>query len=186
MVVAAGLLAISCSRPLLTPLQPPTATPTAASWVLLPELPETAKQAEVGAQIDKLVCQACHGDHGQGLTPEWLAAWGPEERNCWQVNCHGPGHPSDSFQLPAKVPATVGVGALHGYATALDLFEHLRSTMPYPHPGSMLDEEYWQLTAFLLDQNHVDFPRTAPLDAAAAAQVLLHASELRATPTLAR
>ena len=46
---------------------PPSAVmamPTPESWLLLPTLPASATQADVGAEVYRLVCKACHGDTG--------------------------------------------------------------------------------------------------------------------------
>jgi len=50
----------------------------------------------------------------------------------------------------------MGLGSLTRYETAEDLFDYLRSTMPWPSPGLFRDEQYWELTAYLLDANGVD------------------------------
>lgn len=63
----------------------PTPFPTAeVSWLRLPDLPASATQADVGAEVYRLVCRACHGNKGQGLTEDWIAYWRP-----------GPGEISD-------------------------------------------------------------------------------------------
>jgi len=37
--------------------------------------------------------QACHGDHGQGLTEEWRSSFASDQRDCWQSGCHGSDFP---------------------------------------------------------------------------------------------
>src|SRR5690554_4716614 len=48
-----------------------------------PVLPENPTQADYGRQVYYYVCMTCHGNLGQGLTQEWIDAWG-EENSCWQ------------------------------------------------------------------------------------------------------
>ncbi len=61
----------------------PTAAPPTHEWVLV-DLPASATQLQYGAEVYRLVCSACHGDHGQGLTDAWRATWAPSDQNCWQ------------------------------------------------------------------------------------------------------
>lgn len=131
---------------------------------MLPNLPASATQADVGAAIYRLVCQDCHGDDGRGLTPEWIATWDPEDQYCWQSKCHALNHPPDGFVLPRDVPTIVGPTALTRFDTALDLYMLMRTNMPWHNPGSLQDTEYWQLTAYLIRENEID-PAVAVLDA---------------------
>ena len=148
------------------------ASPTPHSWVLLPDLPSTATQADVGAEIYRLVCQDCHGNHGQGLTGEWRAQWAPEDQNCWQSKCHSLDHPPDGFTLPRYVPPLVGPGTLSQFKTALDLYHYIRITMPWQNPGSLQEAEYWQLTAFLARERHLTLGNL-PLDENRAKELFL-------------
>jgi mono/diheme cytochrome c family protein len=135
-------------------------------------MPSTATQADVGAEIYRLVCSACHGDEGQGLTDEWRAEWNPRDQNCWQSKCHAANHPPDGFVLPHYVPPVIGPGTLSGFETTLDLYNNIRTTMPWHDPGSMQDTEYWQLTAFLAREHQVILG-DLPLDEDRAAEILL-------------
>jgi hypothetical protein len=110
----------------------------------------------------------CHGDRGQGLTEEWRTVLDPADRNCWQSKCHAPNHPPEGFEIPRTSPPVIGEGSLVNYATAADLFEYLRGEMPWPFPGLFNDEEYWRLTAYLVEANDVDFgqPTLGPENAA--------------------
>ena len=82
----------------------PTPAMPAQRRLIRPTLPPSASQADAGAQVYTLVCSACHGDLGQGLTDEWRATWNPSDQNCWQSKCHGLNRPSDGFDLPRYVP----------------------------------------------------------------------------------
>jgi len=155
----------------------PAATPVKSgdSWLLL-DLPEDATQLEKGAEIWRLVCQDCHGDKGQGLTKEWIAQWDPSDQNCWQAKCHANNHPPEGFVLPHYVPPLVGSTGLGQFQTASDLQAYMRDKMPWHKPGSLQEDEYWDLAAFVLDMNGIG-PLPAQLDADQAASILLHSDQ---------
>jgi len=143
-----------------------------ASWIFLDDSFAESPQVEAGAEIYRLVCSACHGDMGQGFTDEWLATWAPEDRNCWQSKCHGEIHPPDGFELPRYSPPVKGAIIPALFNTAFDLYQYNKQSMPWHAPGTMQDEEYWQVTAFLLDLNGVDLGDTV-LDANTAAGIMV-------------
>lgn len=118
-----------------------------------PPLPAQPTQADYGAHVYWLSCMACHGDRGQGLTDEWRAAWAPGDRNCWQSKCHAANHPPEGFLLPYAVPPVIGAGTLTKFMTAADLYAYLKARMPWHQPGSLPDDQYWQLTAYLIRAN---------------------------------
>ncbi len=161
-------------EPTLEPRMP-AATPvkTDESWLVLSNLPEDATQIEKGAEIWRLVCQDCHGDEGQGLTPDWIAKWAPSDQNCWQTKCHATNHPPEGFVLPRYVPPLVGATALARFETASDLQAYMRDKMPWHKPGSLQDGEYWELTAFLLSKNGIS-PLPPELDAQQGTEIQLH------------
>lgn len=130
----------------------PTPVPE-ESWLILPDLPVSATDADVGAEIYRLVCRDCHGDKGQGLTDEWRATWAPKDQNCWQSKCHASNHPPEGFILPRYVPAVTGPTVLSRFKEPADWYEFIRTNMPFHNPGSLTDEEYLQLTAYLIREN---------------------------------
>lgn len=145
-------------------LQQATATPISAgipmppmsnedSWVIV-DLPPDASQLEYGAEVYRLVCKACHGDKGQGLTDDWRAQWAPEDQNCWQSKCHAANHPPDGFYMPIA-PAVIGL-PLQMFATAQDLYNYIHNFMPWHDRGSMTEKESWSVTAHILKMNNVD------------------------------
>lgn len=152
---------------------PPTSTPASSGWLLLPPFPENATQADRGAEIYRLVCQSCHGDRRQGLTADWIATWPEQDQNCWTSKCHAANHPPDGFELPHTVPALGGAGALRPFSTALDLYQYIHDNMPWHNPGSLTDEQYWQLSAFLLREQGIT-ALALPLDEKSAANLRLH------------
>jgi cytochrome c len=145
--------------------------PTPESWLRMPEMSDSATQADYGAEIYRLVCRDCHGDQGQGLTDQWRSTWAPEDQNCWQSRCHVGNHPPEGFLLPRYVPPIIGSGTLSNHETALDLYNYIRQRMPWHNPGSLQDWEYMQLTAFIARERALDL--TLPLDEAAAAKLKL-------------
>jgi len=122
----------------------------------VPLMSDPPTQIEIGHYEYWMSCMVCHGDRGQGLTEEWRSVLDPTDMNCWQSKCHAPNHPPEGFEIPRTSPMIIGPGALTGYETAEDLFEYLKSTMPWPFPGLFQDVQYWGLTAYLLDANGVD------------------------------
>jgi cytochrome c5 len=138
-------------------------------------------QADQGAQLYYQICMVCHGDRGQGLTEEWRNELDPEDRNCWQSRCHATNHPPDGFIFPQTVPPVVGPAMIARFTTALDLFQFLQTRMPWQAAGSRSEQEYWQLTAYLLRLSGVD-PGAEPLTAGRAAGLWLNPT-LQPTPT---
>jgi mono/diheme cytochrome c family protein len=135
-----------------------------------PTLPAEPGQADRGAQAFWLNCLPCHGDRGQGLTDEFRALYPEEDRNCWNSGCHG-AHPYEGgWTLPTVVPEIIGRDALHNFNTAATLHNFISSAMPYQAPGTLDDDTYWQLTAFLLRENRIQGWRE-PLDTANAPQI---------------
>lgn len=128
-------------------------------------------QADAGAQTYFYICLVCHGDKGQGLT-EWRKELNPPDNNCWQSKCHSPNRMDFGFTFPREVPALKNPALLLTFQNALNLHDFIKRTMPYQYPGSLTDEQYWQLTAYLIKMNGID-PGPQPLNPANAASVSL-------------
>ena len=141
-----------------------------------PPLPDNPTQADLGAQVYYQVCMVCHGDRGQGLTDEWRGVLDPEDQNCWQSGCHHTRHPEGGFIFPKVVPPVIGPGLLSHYPTALQLHDFVKARMPWQARGTRSDEEYWQLTAFLLRENGID-PGQDTLDRPRAAAIVLNPAQ---------
>ncbi len=147
-----------------------------------PVLPANPSQADLGAQAYYLVCMTCHGDRGQGLTQEWIDAWHLDEKDgCWQSKCHAANHPPEGFVLPKTIPAVTGPLIKARFATGLDLHNYIREKMPWQAPGTLTEEQYWQLTAYVLRLNGLD-PGNTPLNETTATQIRLR-PEPTPTPT---
>ena len=133
-------VSLSTPIPFNRPGPPPTVYPPA--------------QAENGAQVFWGMCQDCHGDQGQGLTAEWRATFPPEYQDCWASGCHGEGAPANSFVLPETGgPVLAGPGALPQFLTAFDLGIYIQQSMPLYPPGSLSEDQAWELTSFLVNLN---------------------------------
>lgn len=141
-----------------------------------PTLPANPGQADLGAVDYWLVCMVCHGDRGQGLTEEWRAVSGPEEKNCWQARCHASNHPPEGFVFPRYAPRIIGQGSLARFTTAADLYTFISEKMPWQAPGVLDDERYWRLTAFLIRANNLNLG-SEPLNPQNADQVYLRDSD---------
>lgn len=144
-----------------------TATPAVASTPTIdrlapPPTVENPTQADEGAYHFWLNCQPCHGDQGQGLTDEWRAQYPPEDQNCWNAGCHGNLPYESGFKLPTTVPAVIGQGSLARFVTLEQVYHFTRAAMPFQAPGSLSDEEYLAITAFLA-RAHGVWDGTTPL-----------------------
>ena len=129
---------------------------------LPPVLPENPVQADYGEEPYFLVCMACHGDWGQGLTDEWRKrGYGEGFDNCWQSQCHGPHHPEHGFTIPKEMPPVLGYGSLARYSNAGELFEVIYETMPWWNPGSLNEAEAWAMTAYLMRARGEIHPETS-------------------------
>ena len=122
-------------------------------------------QADEGAYLYWLNCQPCHGDRGQGLTDEWRDQYPPEDRNCWDSGCHGERPYENGFQLPQAVPPLTGEGSLNAYENFGQVYAFMRAAMPFQTPGSLPDDEYVAITAFLA-RAHGAWGEAQPLGAA--------------------
>ena len=137
--------------PTPTPFCNPTATPPT--------------QGGHGHDLFYIYCMPCHGDVGQGLTDEFrLRQYPPEDTNCWKSGCHGERPYDNGFKLPHTVPALIGANTLTKFATARNMYDFMRTAMPFNKPGSLSQEQYLQVLAFLLEQNHI-VPEGARLEA---------------------
>ena len=137
-----------------------------------PTMPEHPSQADKGHLVYYLVCMACHGDRGQGLTDEWRAQFGPMDMNCWQSKCHSFNHPPQGFLLVKKIPAVMGPGTLAKFDNAQQLHDYIINAMPWWKPGYLPAEEFWQVTAFLM-REHGALPADVVLDEGTAVVYLL-------------
>ena len=149
LLMALAFIAVGAASPTPEPTTPEPAPDRLAE----PTLPPSPGQADLGAQNYWLNCMPCHGDRGQGLTDEFRNLYPEEDRNCWASGCHGGRPYEDGFTLPTSVPPLIGPQALGPFDTAASLHTFISSAMPYQARGSLDEDTYWQITAFLLREN---------------------------------
>ena len=131
----------------------PAGTPT-PDRLATPPMPESPSQIDIGRNLYYYHCMPCHGDRGQGLTDEWRQVWVHDHQNCWGRGCHTGRAGEEGFFIPRFVPPVSGTPqTLKRFQTSEELFAFLRRTQPPQRPGALSDDEYWALTAFLLDEN---------------------------------
>ena len=102
-----------------------------------------------------------------GVFTESQAARGAESYQYSCATCHAPDLEGDAGR---DVPALYGDDFVRGWnrRTLKDLFDLLRKAMPKDSPGSLKEETYADIVAFLLQAN--EFPAGAqelPIDVAA-------------------
>lgn len=149
------------AAPQLQSTSTPTPQPTPTFDLQRLEKPiltsDNSEQVQKGSAIYWGICMACHGDVGQGLTEEWRDAFGAEDRNCWQSNCHGYDYPPQGFHIPKDklAPAVAGSGKLSRFKNAQELHDYIHANMPWWDPGQLTDEESWQVTSYILTLHKV-------------------------------
>ncbi len=142
----------------------PDPTPYQLSPRLIkPIVPANPTMADNGAVPYWAICLSCHGDKGQGLTDEWREAGFGEDMNCWKSKCHALNHPTPGFNFPRQVPAIIGAQTLQRFTTVDELEKYIKTTMPWWDPGSLSDQDAWNITAYLLRENG-SLPNTANLN----------------------
>ena len=120
---------------------------------------EARAQSARGADLYKLRCAVCHGATGQGLAEARLAF--PEDhRRC--SRCHKQGNPAlmadpfidnNMFDV-GDAPGLVGEAELAAFPNAAVLYSYIQAAMPRHAPGTLTDQEYWDVAAHVLRLNH--------------------------------
>ena len=139
-----------------------TAEEASATLALVPAAGDFVRD---GAILYDHHCSACHGDTGGGLA-EAKTSFPDDERTC--TRCHKTTNPPRMNHLAMTwrnafdigvAPALVGEDAsLGSFADGAGLYGYLRATMPRPFPGTLSDEEYAAITAFLAAADGADVP----------------------------
>lgn len=122
-------------------------------------------QAADGAVLFAHHCSACHGDTGAGLDEARLS-FPATHRDC--TRCHRPTNPRtmsladmtprNAFDIGIAPPVVGPDVDLTRYGTGAQLFAYVEATMPRPFPGSLGEDAYLAIVAFLLAANGVDLP----------------------------
>lgn len=157
-ILACGLISACQPKPVRMPFVPKTIIPDQTPRpdpMNCPAVTTDATQADRGSFVYCQVCMICHGDVGQGLDA-YRAELPEPDNNCFQSGCHGAKHPPEGFTIPKFAPVVMGVGVLDHYENALKLHDYLKETMPWWKPGYLTEDEYWQLTTFMLRSNGLD------------------------------
>ena len=168
-IVVLGLFLAGFAQRSMGDAKPPSPT----EWVA-----GSSSQVLRGAESYDLICSDCHGDTGLGIA-EGKLSFEPEHQRC--ERCHRP------FNAPTKAnveiseknafnigepPPLRGEGMLAHFADASVLYAYLSAAMPRYDPGSLDDETYLDLTAFLLELNG-HLPKNAHVTKANAASLKL-------------
>ncbi len=95
-------------------------------------LPEGSGTAKQGKAVYEMYCVACHGMDGEGTLANKLVG----------------GRGTLDSDTPVKT-----VGSYWPYATTV--FNYIRRSMPYMAPMSLTNEEYYAITAFILNKNDI-------------------------------
>ncbi len=160
----------------LSEVDQPALQPSFGTSLLGPPAPTPTPPTEAGHGKDVfyLRCMSCHGDRGQGLTDEFRnRQYPPGDTNCWKSGCHGVNPYESGFTLPRQVPALIGPGTLSHFNTAQDVYNFIHRAMPFDAPGSLSEEQYLQVLAFILESNQI-IPADSQLDTASLASISLH------------
>ena len=95
-------------------------------------LPDGSGTAEQGKPLYVTHCASCHGADGEGTIANKLVG----------------GHGTLGTDAPVKT-----VGSYWPYATTI--FDYSRRTMPYMAPMSLSNDDYYAITAYILNMNDV-------------------------------
>ena len=104
-------------------------------WSVQPDganLPDGSGTAEQGEPLYQTHCASCHGADGEGTLANRLVG----------------GHGTLAGEAPVKT-----LGSYWPYATTV--FNYVRRSMPYQEPMSLTNDDYYAITAFLLNRNDI-------------------------------
>jgi mono/diheme cytochrome c family protein len=121
-------------------------------------LPPGRGTAADGAPIFAARCASCHGKTGKE---------GPNDVLVGRL-------PNDAFPFARDPRAPKTIGSYWPYATTV--FDYIRRAMPPDAPGSLKDDEVYNLVAYLLVQNEL-VPADAVIDAASLPKVKMPARD---------
>jgi len=112
-------------------------------------LPDGSGTAEQGKPLYDAHCASCHGVDGEGTIANKLVG----------------GHGTLGTEAPVKT-----VGSYWPYATTL--FDYSRRTMPYLTPMSLSNDDYYAITAYILNMNDI-IANDAVMDKSTLAEVVM-------------
>jgi quinol-cytochrome oxidoreductase complex cytochrome b subunit len=118
-----------------------------------PALPPHPTLADEGTQLYWSNCLACHGDQGQGLTPEWRTLINQADTYCQLPACDVDVlYPLDLI-LPPSVRPVIGPETLMRFDDGGQLYRTILTAMPRQSPGTLTADQAWPLTVYLLRAN---------------------------------
>jgi cytochrome c553 len=115
-----------------------------------PEVEEEPEEPEVEEEPEEEPEEEVEAPEDGWYTEE-QAGRGEEAYDQHCAHCHG-----DDLEGMAGNPPLVGETFLARWDTVWDLFDYTRETMPLDAPGTLDDETYADITAYMLQEN--DFP----------------------------
>ncbi len=151
----------------------PAAMLSPAERLVRPALPPQPAVADEGAQLYWSNCLVCHGDQGQGLTPEWRALINQVDTYCQLPGCDVEALYPPDLILPPSVRPVIGRDALMRYDDGGQLYRIILQTMPRQAPGTLPVDQVWPLTVYLLRANRA-LPEAIELTPDNAMIALLH------------
>jgi S-disulfanyl-L-cysteine oxidoreductase SoxD len=135
--------------------------------VIAEQKPVSATRLGIGSTPDKDEIRRIDiavGPDGEGLPPgRGTTAEGQKVYSAKCAGCHGrdgSGGPYDQL-VGGKLPVKT-IGSYWPYATTI--FDYTRRSMPFDKPGSLSDQEVYDVTAWLLWKNNI-IPEKAVIDA---------------------
>lgn len=120
---------------------PPPTVPTAT--------PETTATASSAAPTTS----AAPAAPGKTLDEQVAAGEKVYGERC--ASCHGA-----KGEGKKKAPALIGPKALDDYHNGKEAFHYIKDMMPPTAPGSLTDDEYWNVTAYLIKKNDLKIDAT--------------------------
>jgi mono/diheme cytochrome c family protein len=116
-----------------------------------------AAQLQRGHAVYAFHCTTCHGATGQGFE-EARSAFPDDHYHC--IRCHAPANPpvmtqaeidrTQSVFALGNAPGLADAEALAKFGSAAGLHAYVRATMPRWNPGSLDDDEFLDVTAYVL------------------------------------
>jgi cytochrome c len=106
-------------------------------------LPVGSGTPEQGKSVFLMNCATCHGNDGEGHPPLYPQIIGG---------------PRGSFDFANNATMTRTIGNYWPYATTV--FDYVRRAMPFGAPRSLTDDQYYAVTAYLLEREGIIAPGT--------------------------
>lgn len=106
-------------------------------------LPAGSGTPEQGKPVFLMNCATCHGNDGEGRPPVYPQILGG---------------PRGSFNFANDPKMTRTIGNYWPYATTV--FDYVRRAMPFGAPRSLTDDQYYAVTAYLLEREGIIAPGT--------------------------